>query len=149
MGVMYSVVFEDIAVTAVQDLFNLLVAANTRVVLHAVYLSQVTEESAEIVQVKIQRATTAGSIGAAVTPAPLDLNAAASQATCRRNDTTQGTSGTVLFVGQWYLPTMFVWEPKPEGRIHVPGLNRIVVELETAPDASTSMSGTLVFEEFA
>ena len=126
-------------------------ARNTNLRIWSVWLSQVTIKTAatEVLQIKFQRATTTGSIGAAVTPVPHDLGDIASVTTVRANDTTQGTSGTVLFVDHWNILSSYRWAALDERFTYkLSGGGRLSIELETAPAGATVMSGSVVFEEF-
>ena len=148
MGRMYSAVFDKVAVSAVQDLFEIVAASNVHVVLHEVRLLQITEEASEIVRLKFHRGTTSGSGGGTnPTPAPFDPGTPAADTTVEINNTSQSTEGTILFLDHWNLVQPYIWLPTPEERIHIPGGGRLNIELEDAPDASTTISGVIVFEE--
>jgi len=148
MGRMYVTLFDKVAVSAVQDLFQLSAASNVHVILHELRLSQITEEASEIVRLKFHRGSTDGSSGGGThTPNPLDPGAPAADTTAEINNTTQSTEGAIVFLDQWNLVQPYLWMPTPESRIHIPGGGRLNIELEDAPDASTTMSGALVFEE--
>lgn len=147
MGRMYSAVFDKVAVSAVQDLFELVAASNVHVIVHSVKLLQITEEASEIVRIKFQRASTSGSAGSTVTPVPLDPGTPAADTAVEINNTTQGTAGAIVDLDHWNMVQPYIWLPTPENRIHIPGGGRLVVELEDAPDAATTMSGVVVFEE--
>lgn len=146
-GRIYTAVFENITVSAVQDLFNLLAVAQGGFDVHWVKLMQTTLTASETVRIKYQRGTTAGSGGGSATPAPLgDLGAPAADTVVDINDTTQGTPGTVIDMDGWNLINPYLWMPTPLTQIHVPGTGRLIVELEDAP-TSCSMSGSICFEE--
>ncbi|MEE8598000.1 MAG: hypothetical protein V3S69_00510 [Dehalococcoidales bacterium] len=143
----YSAVFDAVSVSAIQDLFNLLAGTNNSVVLISVSLFQETQTSSELLQIKYQRIAGAGTGGSAPTPRPRDPGLAAADASCRANDTTQGTPGNVDHIDGWNVVNPYLYLPVPEERITVPGAGRIAVELETAPIAAMTMSGTIVWGE--
>lgn len=155
MSRMYAVTFENIAVTAAQDFFELSPADDKPVRIHAVYLSQasdVGDAAEEMLRVTIKRGhTTSGSGGSAFTPVPLESSAgAAAGAAAEINNTTIASAGTAvaLHAETFNIRSGFVYIPTPEAR---PGASQanttIVVRLEAAPADSLSMSGTLIFEE--
>lgn len=148
---MYTVSFIDIAVTAAQDFFELLPATQRPVEvckLRIVQTSDVGDAESEMLRVSVIRGhTTSGSGGAAVTPVPLDSNAAASGVTAERNNTTVASAGTAVTVADVSFNIMagvLEWEP-PEYRPRVQNANLLVVRLRAAPTDSLTMSGTLWF----
>lgn len=155
MGRMYVVSFENVAVTAAQDFFEVSPADDKPVLIHGVYLSQssdVGDSAEEMLRVTIKRGhTTSGSGGSAFTPVPLTSSAgAAAGAAAEINNTTVASAGTavVLHAEAFNIRSGLQYIPTPEAR---PGASQanttIVVRLEAAPADSLSMSGLLVFEE--
>lgn len=155
MGRMYAVTFENVAVTAAQDFFELSPADDKPVLIHAVYISQysdVGDAAEEILRVTIKRGhTTSGSGGSAFTPLPLPSSAGvAAGAVAEINNTTIASAGTAVALHAETFNIRAGWQfiPTPETR---PGASQanttIVVRLEAAPADSLSMSGTLIFEE--
>lgn len=153
MGRKYSVVFENVAVTAAQDFFEINAPSGKSVVLHSVYLSQHTElaDAAEE-QIRVAIITghaTSGSGGSAPTAQPLDTGDAAFGGTVEVNNTTIASTGTA---STKHTDTMnvragWVYRPTPEERISIGGGVRLVVRLGAAPADSVSMNGTAIFEE--
>jgi len=152
-GRVYRAVFQNIAVTAVQDLISLTATAGMVFCVHEVWVGQITQTTVANLNMslKILPATvTAGSGGAAVTPSAMLRGDAASTVTSRRNDTTQATtSGTAIVAradvinpinGYQYLPPV---EDRPVIKLS----EAFVVSLDTAPGASMNVSGGIVFEE--
>jgi hypothetical protein len=146
---MYTAGFEAIAVSAVQDLFQLLAASNVAVIVHEVRFSQVTVEVSEMVELMMHRGSTNGSGGGTDTPNPNDMSLPAADTTVEINNTTQATNGTLVGFRKevWQMVHPFLWLPPPEGRVLIPGGDLFHVSLETAPDAETTMSGAILFEE--
>ncbi|MGB0971526.1 MAG: hypothetical protein ACPGVG_11250 [Mycobacterium sp.] len=149
-GRMYSAIFEKVAATAAQDLFEVVAPSTAIVVVHALYLSQDTEEGdaqSEMLSLLIHRGTATGSGGTSETPNPLDPGDSAFGGTCEVNNTTQSVEGTHLHSDAWnvQIPYQMVWTP--ETRPVVPPSGLFIVELQDAPADSVTISGTLYFEE--
>lgn len=147
MGRMYAAVFERVAVTAVQDLFEIVAPADCAVVLHACYISQDSDTDSEMLNILIHRASTSGSAGTSVTPSPLNLGDAAFGGTVEANNTTQGTEGTFIHADCFNVLNGWLYQPTPECRPVLSPSGRIVVELQTAPGDELTMSGTVLIEE--
>lgn len=149
---LYTAVFNAVAVTAQQDLFELNVPSASLVVVHCVELSQSTEvgdAAEEGVNLLFKRgATTSGSGGSTVTPAALESGSVAYGGTVEANNTTKATSGTIatLRADNWNIRAPYLWLPPPELRIPLAPSTRFTVELATTPADSITMSGTLWFE---
>ncbi len=156
MGRMYSVSFENVAVTVAQDFFELTPADDKPIAIHAVHISQSTETgdaAEEMLRVSIIRGFTAsGSGGSAPTAIPLNPNAAAAGCTAEVNNTTVANTGTsvTLHSESFNVRGGWVFMPTPECRPVASQANTtIVVRLNAAPADSVSMSGTLYLEELA
>ena len=153
MGRMYSVEFAAVAVTAAQDLFSILPAANKPCLIHGLFLSQssdVADAAEEIVEIKLVIGnTTVGSGGSAPTPRPLDKNDAAAGFTARANDTTEVSAGTAIdhWSHAWNIrvPLEYWWTP--ECRSRVQNADFAAVQLISVPADSLTVSGTLYVEE--
>jgi hypothetical protein len=155
MGRMYSIEFENIAVTAAQDFFEISPAANKPVAIHEVGLSQSTDvgdAAEELLRIQVIRGFTAtGSGGASVTPTPLSPADTASGATCERNNTTPATTGTGLSVysGSFNIRVGLekIWTPETRP-VTING-TLVVVRLLSTPADSLSMGGYVYFEELS
>ncbi|GAA4226115.1 hypothetical protein GCM10022254_10040 [Actinomadura meridiana] len=153
LGMMYTAQFSGVAVSAQQDLFEVVAPSDAVVILHQLVVSQTTEtgdaqEEGLLIQLK-RGATTSGSSGASVTPVPLQAGFTAAGSTVEANNTTKASSGTIVTLHSeaWNVRAPFVWLPPPEARIVVSPSARLTVELGTTPNDSITMAGTLVFEE--
>ena len=150
MGRMYSATFEEVAVTAVQDLFEVVAAADSVVVVHGLIISQSTDAGdteSEQLNVLIHRGSTSGSGGTTVTPAPMNLGDAAFGGTVEANNTTQATEGTILHAEAFnVMAGLAIWWT-PETRPVISPSGRLIVELQTTPADSLTMSGTIYLEE--
>ncbi len=155
MGRLYVCTFENAAVAAAQDLFELSPADDKPILIHAIYLSQSTElgdAAEEQLRIEIIRGyTVSGSGGSAFTPVPLASSAgAAAGAAAEINNTTVANTGTpaVLHAEAFNVRSGWQYIPTPEAR---PGASQtnttIVVRLMAAPADSVTMGGTLIFEE--
>lgn len=150
MGRIYSAPFEEVAVTVVQDLFELVAPADAVVVIHSVTITQSTDAGdaqAEMLPILIHRGTATGSGGSPVTPSPLQVGDAAFGGTVEANNTTQSAEGTFIHAEAFNVQIGFYYLPPPEDRPVVSPSALFIVELQAAPDDSLTMNGTVVFEE--
>lgn len=153
MGRMYSAIFSAVAVSAIQDLLEIVAPADAVVVIHACFISQSSEEKdAEDEQLYVtwtRAHTTSGSGGSSVTPQPLETGDAAFGGTVEANNTTQATGGTplVLHSESFNIRAGWAYIPTPEARIVLSPSQRLVLELPAAPADAVTMDGTLIFEE--
>jgi len=153
MGNLYTVQFNGVAVTAQQDLFEVLAPTGQRVLIHALELSQTTEvgdAQEEDLLILIKRGqTTTGSGGSTYTAVPVDANTSAAGGTYKINNTTKASAGTIATVrpGAWNVRNEYLWLPTPEMRIVVNGGVRATVELAQTPADSITMNGCLWVEE--
>ncbi len=154
-GQVYSAPFDEVAVTAVQDLYELLLPSDVVVVLHRLLVTQSSDAGDaedEQLHVTIRRVTgspTSGSGGSTVTPVAHQAGSAAAGSTVEINNTTQlsGGTNTVIHAESFNIRAGLDYHPVPEDRISFSPSTRLLVELETAPADSVTMSGVLVFEE--
>ncbi|HUS97124.1 MAG TPA: hypothetical protein VMX97_10325 [Hyphomicrobiaceae bacterium] len=152
MSRMYSASISEVAVSAIQDLWELVAATNVSVVIHGLLIGQSTDygdAAAEGLPIQFTRGfTVSGSGGSTVTPTALDPGGAAADATVEANNTTQATtSGVQIFADAFNIQAGYqLWFP-PENRITIAGAQRLVVELPVAPTDSITLSSTIFFEE--
>lgn len=155
MSRMYSVIFDRVAVSAVQDLFELTNAATTVLKIHSVELGQDSDEQDaedEQLQIKINRRTgspTSGSGGSSATPVKMQTGDAAASFTAEVNNTTQISAGTEtqIYSGAFNIRAGFFWTPTPECRPVIAPSEYFIVELGEAPADAITMSGTIMVEE--
>lgn len=157
MGRIYTAIFKGIAVTAAQDLFEVLAPTDAIVVIHEWEVGQTTElgdAAEEQLLLTTNRgvgSVTSGSGGASVTPQPVEDGDAAFGGTVERNNT------TIMAVGTGTLEELetYVWNVRqslrqvytPETRPVISPGNRWTLESESTPADSITMSGRLVLEE--
>lgn len=147
---MYSATFEEVAVTAAQDLFEINAPSDATVIVHAVHISQSSDAGdaqSEQLNVLIHRGSTSGSGGSTPTAAPLSLGDPAFGGTVEANNTSQSTEGTQLHSENFNVMAglSIIWTPETRPVISPSG--RLIIELQTAPADSLTMSGTVYFEE--
>lgn len=147
MGRMYSAVFEEVAVSAVQDLFEIVAPADCAVVIHGFEISQSSDTDSEMLNLLVHRGSTSGSGGSTPTPAPMMVGDAAFGGTCEANNTSQSTEGTHLHAACFNVLTGYIWMPTPETRPVLSPSGRLIIELQTTPGDALTMSGVAYFEE--
>ena len=151
----YTVQFEDVTVSAVQDLFSLDAASDKPIELVALEFAQNTETgdaAEEQLRIKVTRGnTTVGSGGTAPTPQPTSPNDTAAGFTARVNDTTQASAGTAvdLISTAFNVRVGYSWGPVPFGMgIWTSGTSLLVVKLLAAPADALDLSGTATVIEY-
>lgn len=150
MGRIYSATFEQVAVTAAQDLFEIVAPSDAIVAVHAFTLSQSSDAGdveAEQLNILIHRGSTSGSGGSSLTARPLQVGDAAFGGTIEANNTTQSTEGVILHSESFSIVAgaNIIWTPELRPIISPSG--RLIIELQTTPTDSLTMSGTVYFEE--
>ena len=155
-GRFYSVPFSAVAISAAQDLFEVLASSGKPFYLHEITFAQSSDygdAQAEGLSILIKRATgsyTSGSGGSTVTPAKHATNDAAAGPTAEINNTSQAAAGsgalTTIRAEALNVQGGYQYLPAPEQRIlFLPG-EALVVSI-TAPADAITRSGTVVIEE--
>jgi hypothetical protein len=153
MAGIYTAVFNNVAVTAIQDLFELNAASDAVVYLHDIHISQNTDvgdAAEEVLRIELTSGhTTSGSGGTTPTARPRDIGQSAFGGTVEVNNTTQASTGTIIthYVWNWNIRVGFDKIFTPETRPRVAPSGRMCLELPAAPADSLTMSGTITFEE--
>lgn len=150
MGRMYSVTFEEVSVSAAQDLFEIVAPSDGIVTIHALEISQSSDagdSESEQLNLLIHRGSTSGSGGSTPTPAPMNIGDPAFGGTVEANNTSQSTEGTILHSACFNVMAGYQYIWTPESRPVLSPSGRINVELQTAPADALTMSGTVYFEE--
>lgn len=149
----YSVQFNNVSITAVQDLIALYCGASMALELHGMVIGQVSGTTVANLRISVKRlpaTVTSGAAGNAATPRKAMRGDAAATATARINDTTQATtSGTAETLLSDIYNTVngyqFFWPPDDRPTF---GPNEAAVfSLDQAPASGMTMSGTLFFGE--
>ena len=153
MGRMYTVQVTGVAHTAAGDLIQWIPGTEKPILIHAIFISQITElgdSAEELITVQITRDNdTDGSGGTTTSAVPLDGNDAADAATITVTNTTDASGTPVILhseafnvrVGWAYIPT-----PEMRPRCDL-GDQNLVVLLAEAPDDSITFNLTAYFEE--
>lgn len=151
---MYSVSFENVAVTAAQDFFEISPADDHPVVIAGLTIDQFSDlgdAQEEALRYKIIRGhATSGSGGSAATARPMDPGDAAAGFAAEVNNTTIASAGTAvdLQAGSFNIRSgLAIWFPPECMPVANQGNGTIVVRLMAAPADSLSMSGTLYVAE--
>lgn len=154
MARVYTVSFENVSVSAAQDLFEIAPADDHPVVILAVYVDQISDvgdAAEEMLRYKIIRGhATSGSGGSTATPRPLDPGDAAAGFTAEVNNTTIASAGTAvdLHAGAFNIRAGLALIIPPEMTpVANQGNGTIVVRLMAAPADAVTLSGTLYVAE--
>jgi len=154
MARVYTVSFENVAVTAAQDFFEISPADDHPVVLLGMTIDQFSDHGdteEEFLRYKVIRGhATSGSGGSAPTPRPLDPGDAAAGFAAEVNNTTIASAGTAvdLVSGAFNIRSgLAVFWPPELTPVANQGNTTIVVRLMAAPSDSLTMSGTLYIAE--
>ncbi len=146
--------FSGVSVTAAQDLFEILPAADHPVRLLGLFLSQSSEvgdSAEEMMRLQIIRGhTSGGSGGSSATPVPIDPGDPAAGFAAGVNNTTIASSGTTTILHSECLNErvgMGLWWTPECAPIANQANTTIVIRLLDAPADSVTMSGTLYVEE--
>lgn len=147
--------FNGVAITAQQDLFELLAPSAKTVRLYYLSLTQTTEvgdAQEENLSILFKRGqTTTGSGGSTVTVAALSGQdtGVVGTSTVKANNTTKASAGTIVtfWADVWYERSPYLWLPVPELRPVITPATRMTIELATTPGDSLTCNGTLIFEE--
>ena len=152
-GRIYTVVFQNVTIAAVQDALAVFAGATRQFALHHVNLGQVTGTTVANLRVRIRMlptVVTLGSGGSTPLPQRTNPNDAAATVTAHANDTVQATTtGTAVdhYDDVWNTVNGFVWYPPIPGRPPVcPLSGAIIVSIDTAA-SSLVTNGSMTIEE--
>jgi len=141
---------ENIAISGVQDLYEVLAPSDAVVLIHEVNIEQGDVDTGEQLRVICKRVTgapTSGSGGGTITPSKRSPTSAAAGATVERNNSTILSGGTQEVVASRGfnilngLPVVF------DPPVEISPSTRFVVGLSGTPAASTSFNCQLMHEE--
>lgn len=153
MGRIYTGIFSDISVSAIQEVWELLAPSDAIVRIHGLTIlqsSDLGDASEEIIRVNLIRVVggTSGSGGATVTPATRESGDTAFGGSLERNNTSLVTGGTLTVIRQFgwniRIPLREIFTPE-ERPIVSPG-NLFMVRIPAPADALT-VSSEITFEE--
>jgi hypothetical protein len=148
----YSIEFDGVAVSAVQDLLAVYAGANMAFEVHSITLGQISAVAVGNLRITLKRmraTVTSGSAGAAPTVQKLNDGDAAATVTARANDTTQATAttSTKLHADVYNVVNGYQWIFPPDDRPVFQPNQAAVLSLDTAPGSAETMSGTMVIAE--
>ena len=155
-GHVYSANFGGVAVSAAQDLFEILAAAGVPVIIHSIRIGQSSDAGdaqAEMLRVQVSlvnAVVTGGSGGSTSTSRAHSPASPAASTTVEANNTTQATSSTTIdpiIEDTYNVQAGWLYLPTPEERLIVAAGTTLVVESPDTPTDPLTMSGTVTFEE--
>ena len=151
----YEITFENVSVSAAQDLVSLKGGASRTVKIKRMRVAATNTSipTAQMLELRASLASatlTAGSGGTAPTPRPVDLGDAAATFTARANDTSKATTSgafTILEESGCHIYAGYDFS-YPQGREPVFGLNEgFVFELLSTVSGTVNLSGGVTVEE--
>ena len=148
----YTSEFDNVSVSAVQDLISLQTTSGMVAEIHEATLGQVTATAVGNLRMTMKRfsgAYSIGSGGSSVTPSKHVFGDSAATCTTRANDTTQTTSGTAVKLPADAINVIngYQYLPAPEDRINFTISQAYVWSLDSAPGSAETMSGKVTFAE--
>lgn len=150
MGRIYTSNFEKVAVSAVQDLFEIVAPSDAVVRILGWTIGQSSDAGdaeSEQLNVLLHRGSTSGSGGSSVTPSPNELGDAAFGGTTEANNTTPGTEGVFLDARCFNVMAGIEVIYTPENYKTMSPSGRIILLLQDAPVDALTMNGSITFEE--
>jgi hypothetical protein len=153
MGRIYTVAFENVAVSAVQDFFEVTPADDKPVRLLWARITNVVTETSEQLRIRIKRlpaTVTSGSGGSSPTIQKATSSDASAGFAAEANNTTQATTSStaqVLWAEGFNVLSGWDYLPTPETVFTFVQGEALIIDLPTAPGASINMSGTICIEE--
>jgi hypothetical protein len=164
MGVVFVTTFENVSVSATQDLFEIIPDVNNPVTLHSLCLSNVgadvgdaAEEMLRITLRYFFQGITSGSGGSSASIIDMAGHAGiSSRAAIETNNTTKVSDNSYLKMARGWnirMPFEVIWTPETRPVIGwssgYDNAGGAVIRLENSPADAISMSGELIFEETA
>ena len=154
VGLMYTSRFTGVSITnAAQDIWELVAAAGTSVIVHWIKLTlepTITSGVAQDVRMRLEfcERSTTGTGGTAVTPQGVHpRNTVAAATTTTRTVTTPGTVGDIKWDDSASIIVPYEIIFTPDMRIPIQGGGRLCLNLTTALGAAYNASSTICFEE--
>ena len=148
----YTASFTDVAVSALQDLFQCLASSTVPFIVHSVRIGQNSDAGdaqAELLTILLSRSdmTVNGSGGRTATARLHSPGSSAAATVCEVNNTTISTVTTVIVADTFNVQAGWLYLPTPEERILILPTEGFIVELPTGPADALTMSGSCTFEE--
>lgn len=152
-GRIYTAQFNDVTVSAAQDLFQLTASTSAAVEVLEVHVSQQTEfgdAAEEMLNIQVRSgSTTSGSGGSTPSMVKLSVGDASAGSSVQANNTTKANTTSNVIHGSywWNLRMPFDLIYTPETTVVLAPARRLTVELVGAPVDAVDMSGFIVFKE--
>jgi hypothetical protein len=150
MAGIYSASFENVAVTAAQDFFELATGASNPALIRRFRVST-NKTASEVLRLTATRTTGAGSSGSGgSTPTIRVISGASATATVEANNTSRvsGGTGERLIAEQWNALNPYEFVPIDRSEMFPIGVSdHFTVSIEAAPGASINVSGWIEWEE--
>jgi len=157
-GLVYTASFSNVSITnAAQNIWEIIGSASCSVLIHSIRLTVTPTITSGVAQdvralLNLQRITTTGTGGSAVTPAPTNArNTIAAATTFNRLVTTPGTAGTVLDSENVSIIVPYERIYTPDQRIPIGASGsstyRLALNLSAGLGASYNASSEIYFEE--
>ena len=152
MGAVFQANFEDVSVTAAQDLFEAACGATVPIVLRRFRLST-GKTASEVLRLTVNRysgSPTSGSGGSTPTIRKVAPSYGTPSTVVEANNTTRISGGTkeTHLAEKWNLITPYEFAPLDRAAmIEVPAAKWLTIAIEDAPAASTKFSGWMEWEE--
>jgi hypothetical protein len=153
MGRFYVVQFNSVAVTAAQDLFEIVVPSGITMALHRVRVSQESDagdSASEQLPFSLSRGPvgyTRGGGGTSITLVKHLTGDSSAIITASGNNTTRASGLTKIFEEAENVHNGWDYFPAPEHRLYFRHGEACVVGLENAPTDSLTMEGYAIIEE--
>ena len=153
MGRIYTVQFNGTAITAQQDLFEIVPAATDIVKIHEIGISQtsdVGDAEEELLSILLKSGqTTSGTPSTAVNIEKRLIGDATAGLTAEKNNTTKATAGTIVthYAWSWNVRVPFQVIFTPETQPILAPSRRCTLELATTPADELTCSAYMVIEE--
>lgn len=153
IGTVYTATVAAVAVTAAQDVFEIVSPSTSRVRIREVRIAQYSDAGdaqAEMLSILVMRGhTTSGSGGSSVTPNNVNhYSTLTASSTVEANNTTVASNGSpvTLIADAWNVQGGWWYTPDENEMIVIDVSTRLVFRI-TAPADSITLNATLVFEE--
>lgn len=152
-GQIYTASFSEVAVTALQDLFQLLASGTVPIEILSVRIGQSSDAgdaAAEMLPIILSSSdvTINGSGGTTVTPRPHSPGPAIAAVTVAEvNNTTQSTVTTEIVSDTFNVQAGWLYQPPEAEQLIILPTEAFIVELPKAPTDSLDFSGSVTFKE--
>lgn len=152
---LYTIQFNNVSVSAVQDLVSVYTGANIAIEVHEIVIGQISATTVGNLRLTFKRFSgsfTTGSGGTTPTPAPHNFNDIATKiSSAHVNDTTQCAIGSgavaILRADVYNVVNGFQLLPPPEDRYQIAPSQAFTLSLDSTPGSAQTMSGSLVYAE--